>query len=69
MDDSGYFSVQVIAAALNVWNLELVPYNSAEPRALDAQKSPQYVTLYILQFLIITHKLFEEEQYHRCCLI
>lgn len=29
MDDSGYFSIQVIARALTVWNLELVPYNSA----------------------------------------
>ena len=41
MDDSGYFSVQVIASALNVWNLELVPYNSTEPRALTAQSAPQ----------------------------
>nr|CAD7424845.1 unnamed protein product [Timema monikensis] len=36
-DDSGYFSVQVISSALEVWNLELVPYSSTEPRALQAQ--------------------------------
>nr|CAD7569382.1 unnamed protein product [Timema californicum] len=27
-DDSGYFSVQVISSALEVWNLELVPYST-----------------------------------------
>lgn len=39
-DDSGYFSVQVISSALKVWELELVPYNSTETRALEAQKCP-----------------------------
>ncbi|KAJ8922381.1 hypothetical protein NQ315_004324 [Exocentrus adspersus] len=32
MDDSGYFSVQVISSALQVWGLELVPYNSTDER-------------------------------------
>lgn len=32
MDDSGYFSVQVISAALQVWGLELVPYSSTDER-------------------------------------
>lgn len=40
MDDSGYFSVQVINSALDVWGLELVPYNSTEPRAVMAQQNP-----------------------------
>ena len=40
-DDSGYFSVQVISSALEVWGLELVPYNSSEPRALEAQRCPE----------------------------
>ncbi|XP_043678877.1 ataxin-3-like isoform X2 [Vespula pensylvanica] len=41
MDDSGYFSVQVISSALKgVWGLELVPYNSTEPAALMAQNDP-----------------------------
>lgn len=50
MDDSGYFSVQVIASALNVWNLELVPYNSTEPRAVTAQNSPQDMQAYICNY-------------------
>lgn len=40
MDDSGYFSVQVINSALKVWNLELTPYNSTEQAALMAQNNP-----------------------------
>lgn len=32
MDDSGYFSVQVISSALQVWGLELVPYSSTDER-------------------------------------
>ena len=28
MDDSGYFSIQVICKALEVWNLEMIPYSS-----------------------------------------
>ncbi|KAK3918612.1 Ataxin-3 [Frankliniella fusca] len=50
MDDSGYFSVQVIASALNVWNLELVPYNSTEPRALTAQNAPHEMQAYICNY-------------------
>ncbi|RIB27128.1 Machado-joseph disease protein MJD, partial [Gigaspora rosea] len=30
MDDSGFFSVQVLSHALKVWNLELVPVGSEE---------------------------------------
>uniref|UniRef100_UPI00358EC16A ataxin-3-like isoform X3 n=1 Tax=Myxine glutinosa TaxID=7769 RepID=UPI00358EC16A len=30
MDDSGYFSVQVISRALEVWGLEMIPFNSRE---------------------------------------
>lgn len=40
MDDSGYFSVQVISSALEVWGLELIPYNSTESTALMAQTDP-----------------------------
>lgn len=43
MDDSGYFSVQVISSALKVWGLELIPYNSTEPAAIMAQNDPMYV--------------------------
>lgn len=41
MDDSGYFSVQVIASCLSVWGLELVRYGSSEPKAVVAQKNPE----------------------------
>lgn len=40
VDDSGYFSVQVINSALDFWGLDLVPYNSTEPAALMAQIDP-----------------------------
>ncbi|XP_001639386.3 ataxin-3 isoform X2 [Nematostella vectensis] len=39
MDDSGFFSIQVICNALTVWGLDLVPYSS--PAAQDARKNPQ----------------------------
>ena len=37
MDDSGFFSVQVIEAALRVFELELVPLGSSDSRAADAR--------------------------------
>lgn len=45
MDDSGYFSVQVIASALRVWNLELIPFNSSDSIAKQAQENPTYVNI------------------------
>lgn len=48
MDDSGYFSVQVISSALKVWGLELIPYNSTESAAIMAQNDP----LYVIQFFL-----------------
>ncbi|XP_043502574.1 ataxin-3-like isoform X1 [Polistes fuscatus] len=51
MDDSGYFSVQVISSALKgVWGLELVPYNSTEPAALMAQNDPSKMKAYICNY-------------------
>lgn len=50
MDDSGYFSVQVISSALKVWGLELIPYNSTEPTALLAQKDPSQMKAYICNY-------------------
>jgi ataxin-3 len=52
MDDSGYFSVQVLSSALEVWGLDLVLYNSSEPLATEAQSSPEYDTLYIYNFYV-----------------
>lgn len=41
MDDTGFFSVQVISAALQVWNLRLVPYTAAdEPISAVARVDP-----------------------------
>ncbi|XP_023245868.1 ataxin-3 [Copidosoma floridanum] len=50
MDDSGYFSVQVISSALKVWNLELIPYTSTEPAALIAQNDPSEMKAYICNY-------------------
>lgn len=41
MDDSGFFSVQVISSALEVWGLELVPYSSSDPIAVAARTNPE----------------------------
>lgn len=38
MDDTGYFSIQVICKALEVWNLEMLPYNS--PLAEEIRSNP-----------------------------
>ncbi|GLV42736.1 hypothetical protein CBL_03476 [Carabus blaptoides fortunei] len=50
MDDSGYFSVQVISSALEVWGLELVPYTSAEERAREAFNTPCAMKAYICHY-------------------
>ncbi|XP_071439782.1 ataxin-3-like [Hetaerina americana] len=50
MDDSGYFSVQVISSALEFWGLELVPYSSSEQVALMAQKCPTDMQAYICNY-------------------
>ena len=41
MDDTGFFSVQVIANALNVWGLELVSYGSTSQVAVQARSNPK----------------------------
>uniref|UniRef100_T1JKM8 ubiquitinyl hydrolase 1 n=1 Tax=Strigamia maritima TaxID=126957 RepID=T1JKM8_STRMM len=50
MDDSGYFSIQVIASALKVWNLELIPYNSRNPLALAANVNPVHQMAFICNY-------------------
>lgn len=50
MDDSGYFSIQVIASALEVWNLEIVPFNSQQPIALEAKVNPIDQTAFICNY-------------------
>ncbi|GBM01925.1 Ataxin-3 [Araneus ventricosus] len=50
VDDSGYFSVQVIASALKVWGLDLVPYSSQNPLAEAARNDPIQQSAYICNF-------------------
>jgi len=50
MDDTGFFSVQVITAALRVWNLRLVPYTADEPDAALARADPTSQNAYICNF-------------------
>lgn len=47
MDDTGYFSVQVISSALALWNLELIPLNSSENLARQCRNDPTQVNAYI----------------------
>merc|ERR1719500_1850768 len=50
MDDSGFFSVQVISRALTVWGLELVPLNSSNPAAVRAKISAISASAYICNY-------------------
>ncbi|XP_023333294.1 ataxin-3 [Eurytemora carolleeae] len=50
MDDSGFFSVQVISKALEVWGLELVSFTSADPLAERARQSPLAAQAYICNY-------------------
>lgn len=47
MDDTGYFSVQVIGCALDLWGLEMVPYSSTESRAVQVRNSPTEAKAFI----------------------
>ena len=51
VDDSGYFSVQVISQALSVWELDLMPFNSSDPRAVAARQDPTYSIIFIFSEL------------------
>ncbi|XP_076264987.1 ataxin-3-like isoform X2 [Rhynchophorus ferrugineus] len=50
MDDSGYFSVQVITSALQVWGLELVPYCSTDTQAKSALENPSGQQAFICNY-------------------
>jgi len=50
MDDSGFFSVQVITRALSVWGLDLLPLNSSNPEAVRAKSSAISATAYICNY-------------------
>lgn len=48
MDDTGYFSIQVISRALETFGLELIPLNSTDERAQRAKNDPTTVQAFIL---------------------
>lgn len=50
LDDSGFFSIQVIDRALSVWGLDLVLYNSPDPVAIAARNDPVAEKAYICNF-------------------
>lgn len=50
MDDSGYFSVQVISSALEVWGLELVPYSSTDERVKHVFSDPGQMQAFICNY-------------------
>ena len=50
MDDSGFFSVQVISRALGVWGLDLVQLNSSDPAAVRARASPVAAAAYVCNY-------------------
>ncbi len=45
--DSGFFSIQVLQKALEVFDIELVPYASQHPLAQQARADPQSIQAYI----------------------
>lgn len=47
MDDTGYFSIQVISRALETFSLELIPLNSTDERAQRARNDPTTVQAFI----------------------
>lgn len=50
MDDSGYFSVQVISSALEVWGLEIVPYSSTDERVRHVLSEPCHMQAFICNY-------------------
>lgn len=50
MDDSGFFSVQVIETALKVWQLELIPYNSKNMISDCARSDPTTQKAFICNY-------------------
>lgn len=48
LDDTGYFSVQVIMKALSLWSLELVPLFSSDEYAQQIQPDPSKAAAFVL---------------------
>lgn len=47
MDDTGFFSVQVISRALNLHNLELIPFDSSDEFACQCRADPTIASAFI----------------------
>lgn len=47
MDDTGFFSVQVISQALALWNLELIPLNSTDEYPTQIRANPTKAQAFI----------------------
>ncbi|CAF1432694.1 unnamed protein product [Adineta steineri] len=47
MDDTGFFSIQVLQKALEVFDIELIPYASQQHIAQQAREDPQSIQAYI----------------------
>ncbi|KAF9141670.1 Ataxin-3 [Mortierella sp. GBA39] len=45
MDDSGFFSVQVLSHALSIWNIQIIPWGSKE--VADAKSEPEREAAFI----------------------
>ncbi|KAF8938775.1 Ataxin-3 [Haplosporangium gracile] len=45
MDDSGFFSVQVLSHALSIWNIQIIPWGSKE--VTDAKSEPEREAAFI----------------------
>ncbi|KAF9930618.1 Ataxin-3 [Linnemannia zychae] len=45
MDDSGFFSVQVLSHALSIWNIQIIPWRSKE--VSDAKSNPEREAAFI----------------------
>lgn len=50
MDDSGFFSVQVISKALEIWGLEMIPFGSTVSLAVEARAAPTQQNTFICNF-------------------
>jgi len=50
MDDSGFFSVQVISKALEIWGLGMIPYGSTVAMAVEARAAPTQQNAFICNF-------------------
>jgi ataxin-3 len=46
-DDSGFFSVQVVQKALDIWGLELLSIRSSQKEAVDAKFNPESCVAFI----------------------